>query len=105
MTTKRTEPKDEPQPLDPGAAASHLAATIQQASQGGSEDEPVERLVIRLPLNVIRACEALALKANRSRNWMAMQLLLAGLDGVLAALPADERDQVLLHSMIVDEEA
>jgi hypothetical protein len=108
MTTKKRSTPTPPPPsesdyLSPGAAAQALAAQIEAAS-GGSEDEPVERLVIRIPLNLLRGVEKLAAQAIRSRNHMAVQLLLAGFDGVLAALPAEKRDEILLATMVEETE-
>ena len=101
---KQTPKQDEGVPITPGEAARHLAAQISAASAqaGGSEDEPAEKLVIRVPLNIVRAVEKLGADANRSRNWMFVQLAIAGLDGVLAALPEDKRDAVLVASMGVE---
>jgi hypothetical protein len=96
---------DEETRIEPGKAAAHLAATIASASEAPGPDEGLDvRLVLRLPLGTLRAVEKLATLANRSRNHMGVQLLLAGLDGVLAALPEDKRDQVLLAAMTVEED-
>lgn len=108
MTTKKPKPKEPPKEapdyLAPGEAAKALAAQIEAATTPSSEDEPAERLVLRVPLKLMRGIEKLALQAGRSRNYMAVQLILAGFDGVLAALPEDKRDDVLLACLVEEEE-
>lgn len=110
MTKRKAAPKPPPTEtayLTPGAAAQHLAAQIEAASAqqaASAEDEPTEKVVFRIPANLMRGIEKLAADANRSRNYMAVQLMLAGFDGVLAALPADRRDLVLLATMTEEEE-
>jgi len=95
---------DERTPVAPGTAGQVLAEQILSAASTGVPDEPEsERLVLRVPSTVLRAIEALASKSSRSRNYLAVQLLIAGLDSVLANFPDGDRDAVLLASITVAE--
>jgi hypothetical protein len=105
MTTKKPkQTTEEPTPIPSGTAARYLAQQVVAAHDAGSaEDGETVRLVLRAPVALVRGIEALAAQASRSRNYMAVQLLIAGLDGVLAELPEEKRDAVLLASMTVEE--